>query len=55
MILVNEVDRAGVILGLMRDKADITPFKSEILLEDFGQINLPKTLRREPGALEARV
>ena len=54
MIFVNEVDRAGVILGLMRDKADITPFKSEILLEDFGLIYLPNALRQEPSAKEAR-
>jgi len=54
MIFVNEVDRAGVILGLMRDKIDITPFKNEILLEDFGQIYIPEELRRESAALEAR-
>jgi NAD(P)H-nitrite reductase large subunit len=54
MIFVNEVDRAGVILGLMRDKADITPFKSDILLEDFGPIYLPNALRQEPSAKEAR-
>jgi NAD(P)H-nitrite reductase large subunit len=50
MIFVNEVDRAGVILGLMRDKVDITSFKNELLLEDFGSIYLPKTLRQEPSA-----
>jgi NAD(P)H-nitrite reductase large subunit len=50
MIFVNEVDRAGVILGLMRDKVDITSFKNELLLEDFGPIYLPKTLRQEPSA-----
>jgi len=50
MIFVNEVDRAGVILGLMRDKIDITSFKNELLLEDFGPIYLPKTLRQEPSA-----
>ncbi|HGE70711.1 TPA: NAD(P)/FAD-dependent oxidoreductase [Candidatus Poribacteria bacterium] len=55
MIFVNEVDRAGVILGLMRDKIDISPFKDEILLEDFGQIHIPENLRREPSALEARI
>ena len=55
MIFVNEVDRAGVILGLMRDKVDITPFKNEIMLEDFGQIYIPENLRRESAALEARV
>jgi len=50
MIFVNEVDRAGVILGIMRDKVDITPFRNELLLEDFGPIYLPKTLRQEPSA-----
>jgi len=55
MIFVNEVDRAGVILGLMRDKTDISPFKDEILLEDFGQIHIPENLRRESSALEARI
>ena len=54
MIFVNEVDRAGVILGLMRDKVDITPFKNEIMLEDFGQIYIPENLRRESSALEVR-
>ncbi|MEK7397894.1 MAG: FAD-dependent oxidoreductase [Candidatus Poribacteria bacterium] len=54
MIFVNEVDRAGVILGLMRDKVDITPFKNEIILEDFGQIYIPENLRRESSALEVR-
>jgi NAD(P)H-nitrite reductase large subunit len=54
MIFVNEVDRAGVILGLMRDKVDITPFKNEIMLEDFGQIYIPENLRRESAALEVR-
>ncbi|MGB9596041.1 MAG: NAD(P)/FAD-dependent oxidoreductase [Candidatus Poribacteria bacterium] len=55
MILVNEVDRAGVILGLMRDKTDISSFKNEILLEDFGQIHIPENLRRESAFLEERI
>lgn len=55
MILVNEVDRAGVILGLMRDKADISSFKDEILREDFGQIYIPENIRREFAFLEDRL
>jgi len=47
MILVNEVDRAGVILGLMRDKVDIGEFKDHLLQEDFGRIYLPREMRRE--------
>jgi len=51
MILVNQVDRAGVILGLMRDKVDVTPFKDDLLREDFGPIYLPIELRREAEAV----
>ncbi|HGJ65330.1 TPA: NAD(P)/FAD-dependent oxidoreductase [bacterium] len=52
MIFVNEVDRAGVILGLMRDKANIDSFRDEIALEDFGQIHIPANIRREKASLE---
>jgi len=51
MILVNEVDRAGVILGLMRDRVDVTSFKNNLLREDFGTIYLPRELRREMNAV----
>lgn len=47
MIFLNEVDRAGVILGLMRDKADVMEFKDDLLREDFGAVHLPKGIRRE--------
>lgn len=47
MILLNEVDRAGVILDLMRRKADITTFKDVLLRGDFGSIHLPRKLRQE--------
>jgi NAD(P)H-nitrite reductase large subunit len=47
MILLNEVDRAGVILGIMRDKIDVTSFKDNLLSEDFGAINLPRKIRDE--------
>jgi len=54
MILVNEVDRAGVILGLMRDKVDVTSFKDNLILKNFGRIHLPINIRRESSLLEAR-
>lgn len=47
MILLNEVDRAGVVLGLMRERVDVTSFKDDLLREDFGAIYLPRELRRE--------
>jgi len=45
MILLNEVDRAGVILGLMRGKVEITSFKDDLLRGDFGSIHIPRELR----------
>ena len=47
MVLLNEVDRAGVILGIMREGADVTSFKDKLLREDFGAIYLPHELRQE--------
>ena len=47
MALVNEVDRAGVILGLMREKVDVTSLRDDLLREDFGAVHLPSDIRRE--------
>lgn len=47
MIFVNQVDRAGVALGLMREKTDITLFKDKLVRDDFGAIYLPRELREE--------
>jgi NAD(P)H-nitrite reductase large subunit len=47
MVFVNQVDRAGVALGLMREKTDITLFKDKLLRDDFGAIYLPRELREE--------
>ncbi len=47
MVFVNQVDRAGVALGLMREKTDITPFKDKLLRDDFGVIYLPRQIREE--------
>lgn len=51
MILVNEVDRAGVILHLMREKVNVASFKDDLLREDFGMIYLPREFRREINAV----
>jgi len=47
MVFVNQVDRAGVALGLMREKTDITLFKDKLLRDDFGAIYLPRQIREE--------
>ncbi len=47
MILLNKIDKAGILLGLMRDKIDITSFKDKLLEDDFGLIYLPEDIRKE--------
>jgi NAD(P)H-nitrite reductase large subunit len=44
-VLVGNVDRAGIFAGLIREKVDMTPFKENLLLPDFGFINLSKEIR----------
>jgi Pyridine nucleotide-disulphide oxidoreductase. len=45
-ILINDVDRAGIYTGLIREKIDVTPFRNHLLKDDFGYINFPKDLRK---------
>jgi NAD(P)H-nitrite reductase large subunit len=47
MILLNEVDRAGVVLGLMRQKIDVTAFKDDLLRGDFGSVHIPRGIRQK--------
>ncbi|HID43750.1 MAG TPA: NAD(P)/FAD-dependent oxidoreductase [Archaeoglobaceae archaeon] len=45
MILVGEVERAGVILNLMRREVDVTSFKDKLLNGNFGYADIPDDLR----------
>lgn len=45
MLMAGEVDRAGIFLGLMRDKVDISSFKDKLLSSNFGLIYLPREVR----------
>ncbi len=44
-VLVGNVERAGILAGLIREKADVTPFKDKLLAPDFGFILLPREIR----------
>jgi len=46
-ILIGAIDRAGIITGLIKDKVDVTPFKENLLDDEFGLISFPKELRKE--------
>ena len=45
-ICVGNIDRAGIYTGLIRDRADVTPFKEHLLSGSFGLISLPKEYRK---------
>jgi|Deesub1362B_J571_1020462.scaffolds.fasta_scaffold00523_10 NAD(P)H-nitrite reductase large subunit len=45
MILVGEVERAGVIINLMRREVDVISFKERLLDGDFGYADLPESIR----------
>ncbi len=47
MILMNEIEGAGVLLNLMRAGINVKSFKEELLSNDFGLISLPEKLRQE--------
>ena len=44
-IFLGEIERAGILSGLMLDKVDVSPFKEELLKENFGYIYVPKQHR----------
>lgn len=46
-IYLNEIDRAGIMTNLIKEKIDVDQFKYEILKNDFGYINFPKDYRKQ--------
>lgn len=45
-MFIGEIDRAGIYTGLIRDRVDVTPFKSHLMSGNFGLISLPKDYRK---------
>jgi len=46
-VFVGEIDRAGLITGLIRDQVDISSMKDRLIESDFGYIDFPVELRKE--------
>ncbi len=44
-VLVGNVERAGILSGLIRERIDVTPFKDKLLAPDFGFIHLTREIR----------
>ena len=46
-IALNQVDRAGLLTGLMEKEVDVRAFQEHLLKEDFGYAYLPQEFRCE--------
>jgi hypothetical protein len=54
MIFVKDIDRSGLVFGLMRDGTDVSEFQDSLIRDDFGLAHLPASLRLQHlGALGA--
>lgn len=46
-IALNDVDRIGILTGLMAKEMEVDRFQEKLLSEDFGLVHLPKDYRQE--------
>ena len=46
VIFVGSIERAGIYIGLIKDKVDTTSFRESLLRDDFGLICLPRDYRK---------
>jgi len=47
LTFVGDIEKSGIVLGLMRDGTDVSAFKEALVAPDFGLTSLPEELRRE--------
>jgi NAD(P)H-nitrite reductase large subunit len=47
MLFVRDIDKSGIVFGLMRDRVNVGSFKRELLADDFGLASLPRELWQE--------
>jgi len=47
MIFLGDIERSGVVFGLMKDSVNVSGFKEALLRRDFGLSALPDQLRRQ--------
>jgi len=51
MIFVGNIEKSGIVFGLMRDRVNVESFKQSILADDFGLAFFPRALWQERLAL----
>jgi NAD(P)H-nitrite reductase large subunit len=47
MVFVKDIEKSGMIFGLMRERVDVSSFKQVLLTDDFGLAYMPQELWRE--------
>jgi len=47
MVFVKDIEKSGIIFGLMRDRIDVSGFKQALLAEDFGLAYMPREVWQE--------
>jgi len=47
MILVSDIEKAGIIFHLMKNRVDVREFKQRLISESFGLASLPASVRRK--------
>ena len=51
MVFVGNIEKSGIIFGLMRDRVNVESFKQSLLADDFGLAFFPRALWQEKLAL----
>ena len=46
MVFVGNIEKSGIVFGLMKDRVNIDGFKQELLASDFGLASLPEEIWR---------
>jgi NAD(P)H-nitrite reductase large subunit len=45
-VFIGNIERAGIVVGLIRRRADVGKFKEALMANDFGLISLPREMRK---------
>lgn len=51
MVFVGNIEKSGIVLGLMRDRVDVRSFKQVLVADDFGLTSLPEDIWRAKLAI----
>ena len=46
MVFVGNIEKSGIVLGLMKDRVNVDGFKQELVAGDFGLVSLPEEIWR---------